>query len=175
VRVRPPVESGLTGQLARLGSALPIADYALLHIGFQHAESGFVPLNGHVERLQHALGGEIVGDNPLLHLHRLGRDTKWLRIEAEIENEFLGRARNAAEIGVQADRVLVVHFHVGSLLILRNRLGLIAFRRCFLFRHDYSPNKFEVLIRAALCIRSTINVRFFGPGNYPAASLYAGC
>ena len=87
-----------------------VADDALLHVGLQHAEGLLVPLHGHVQGLQHPLGREVVGDDPLLHFDRLGRHAERLRVEAEVENQLFGRAGDAAKIRVQADGVLVVDF-----------------------------------------------------------------
>ena len=85
--------------------------HALLHIGFQHTERLFVPLDRHVQRLQHPLGREVVDDDPLLHIDRFGRHAERLRIQAEVENEFFRRAGDAAEVCVQRDRVLIGDFH----------------------------------------------------------------
>ena len=97
-------------QLTSLPARAAAADDALLHVGLQHAERLLVPLDRHVQGLQHPLGREVVGDDPLLHFDRLGRHAEGLGVEAEVEDQLLGRAGDAAEIGVQAHGVLVVHF-----------------------------------------------------------------
>ena len=95
-----------------------------------------MPLDRHVQGLQHPLGREVVGDDPLLHFDRLGRHAERLGVEAEVEDQFFGRAGDAAEIGVQAHGVLVVHFHalctlqlflVGWLALVR-RLSVLLLR-----------------------------------------------
>ena len=69
------------------GWATAAAGYdALLHVCLEDAEGLFVSLDRHVERLQHALGCEVIDDDPLLHVDRFGRDAEWLRVEAEVED-----------------------------------------------------------------------------------------
>lgn len=106
----------LTKRKRGSGGASAAADDALLDVSFEHTEGLLVALDGHVERLQHALGCEVVGDDALLHFDRLGGHAEGLGIEAEVEDQLFGCAGDAAEIGVQADCVLVVDFNTGGAL-----------------------------------------------------------
>jgi hypothetical protein len=114
---------------------------ALLHIGLEDAEGLFVSLDGHVERLQHALGSEVIHHDPLLDVDRLSRDAEWLRVQAEVENQFFGRAGDTAEICVERNRVFVGYFDTLRLLHwLRSSLRLVAIITCLiLIGHDISP------------------------------------
>ena len=83
-----------------------------------------------MERLQHPLGGEVVDDDPLLDVDRLGRHAERLGVQAEVENQLFGRAGDAAEICVERNRVLVGDFDTLHLLRwLRGSLRLIAIFR----------------------------------------------
>jgi hypothetical protein len=115
---------------------------ALLHIGLEDAKGLLVPLDGHVERLQHSLGREVVDDDPLLHVDWLGRDAEWLCVQAEVENQLFGRAGDTAEIRVERNCVLVGYFDAGRLLhLLRSSLRLVAITACLiLIGHDISPS-----------------------------------
>ena len=140
--VTSPLAADASDLSTRLGAAGAAADDALLHVGLQHAEGLLVALDRHVQRLQHPLGREVVGDDPLLDFDRLGRHAERLRVEAEVENQLFGRARDAAEIRVQADGVLIVHFHLhaGPLhLLLSGWAGGWFAVGSFLIGHDDSP------------------------------------
>ena len=134
-------------RLALLRTSAAAADDALLHVRFQDAEGLFVPLYRHVERLEHPLGRKVVSDNPLLDFDRLGWHAERLGVESEIENQLLRRSGDAAEIGVQADGVLVVYFDpLAPLLLLggglAGGLGVVGWRLgglIFLFGHDWYP------------------------------------
>jgi hypothetical protein len=126
-------------RLASCWAAAAASYYALLHVGFEDAKGLFMSLDRHVKRLQHPLGGEVVDDDPLLHVNRLGRNAEWLGVQAEVENEFFGCAGNAAEICIERNRVLVGHFDTLHLLRLRSSLRLIAIFRAWLIGHDNSP------------------------------------
>ena len=126
--------------LAGCRAAGAASDDALLHVCLEHAEGLLVALDRHVERLQHALGGEVVDDDPLLDVDRLGRDAEWLRVEAEVENQLFGRAGDAAEICVERNRVLVGHFDTLGLLRRCSWRLIAIFRACLiLIGHDDSP------------------------------------
>ena len=127
-------------RLARLRpSAASPANNAFLHIGFKHAKCLFVPLDGHVERLEHALGREVVRHDPLLDLDWFSWHTKRLRVEAEVEDQLFGRASDSTKICVQANRVLVDDLHSGLPLLIGRRLGGALFFLLFLFGHVQSP------------------------------------
>jgi hypothetical protein len=73
---------------------------SLANVGLDIAECIFVSLQGHPESGQQALRREVIHDDPLRNFDgRLSRRVR-MRVEAEIENQFFGRARNAAKIGV---------------------------------------------------------------------------
>ena len=110
----------------------PVADDALLHVGFEDAEGLLVPLDRHVQRLQHPLGGEVVGDDPLLDFDRLGRHAERLGVEAEVEDQLFGRAGDAAEVRVQARQRSCRSLPRGATLLICGR-GLDR-RRLFLLR-----------------------------------------
>lgn len=61
-------------------------DDALLDVGLEDAEGLLVSLDRHVQGLQHALGGVIIGDDPLLDFDRLGRHAEGLGIESEVQD-----------------------------------------------------------------------------------------
>jgi hypothetical protein len=126
-----------------LWSATAATHDALLHVSLEHAESLFVSLDRHVQGLQHSFGGEVVDDDPLLNVDWLSWDAKGLRIQAEVEDQLFRRARDAAEICIERNRVLVRDFNTLLLLLrlLRSSLRLIAiFRACsILIGHDISP------------------------------------
>ena len=98
--------------LVSLGSTILLLHEAgpdpLLDVGFQHAEGRLVPLNGHLQGMQHPLGREEVGDDPLRNHDRLGGDAKRLRIQTEVDDQLFRRARDAAEIGVAGQCLGVV-------------------------------------------------------------------
>ena len=127
--------------LAGCRAAGAASDDALLHVCLEHAEGLLVALDRHVERLQHPLGSVVVDDDSLLDVDRFGRHTEWLGVEAEVENEFFGRTRNAAEICIKRNCVLVGYFDTRCLLCrLPCWLRLIAvFRASILIGHDSSP------------------------------------
>ena len=110
-------------------------DNALLHVCLQDAECLLMSLHREMQRLEHPLGGEIVSDDPLLDFHRLGRHAEGLRVEAEVEDQFLGCACDATKICIQANRVLVDNFDAGLPLLISRRLGGGMVVVCILFCH----------------------------------------
>src|SRR5689334_21121892 len=134
----------LSSRLARLRPTTAITNHALLHVGLKHAKGLFMPLNRHVQRLEHALRGVVVDDNPLLDVDRLGRHTERLLVQSEVENKLFGRTRDAAEVCIKRNRVLVSHFHTMLLLRGLSGLALIAIRMfgsSFLIGHSDSRLK----------------------------------
>ena len=79
-----------------------------------------------MQGLQHPLGGEVVHDDPLFDFDRLGRHAERLGVEAEVEDQLLGRAGDAAEIGVERDGVLVGHLDPRFALSGRRASGLLV-------------------------------------------------
>jgi hypothetical protein len=59
-------------------------------------------LHGELEGPQQPLGGEKVHDQSLRQLDRLGGHLAHLRIQAEIENQLLGRAGDAVPVLLMA-------------------------------------------------------------------------
>ena len=112
------------------------ADDALLHVGFEDAEGLFVPLDRHVERLQHSFGCVVVHHDPLLDVDRLGRNAERLRVEPEVENEFLGCSCDAAKIRIQRYGVFIGHLNTMSLLGRLLSLVAVACWCSFLVSHD---------------------------------------
>ena len=94
----------------------------LLHVGLQHAEGGFVPLDRQLQGVQHALRRVEVRDDPLRHRNRMRRHSERLRIQTEIDDQFFRRARDAAEVGVKSHHLGIVDFHLHPLWGLRRSL-----------------------------------------------------
>ena len=84
------------------------ADDALLDVGLQDAESLLVSLHREVQCMQHTLRGEVVRDDPLRNLHRLGRHPKRLRVQPKTDDQLFGRAGQAAKVGLRASGASVV-------------------------------------------------------------------
>src|SRR5690606_4738820 len=84
------------------------------------AEDLLVASNGELQRAEEAFGGVEVEDDPLVDDDRLARRAHRLRVEAEIDDQLLRRAGNAAEVGVEAQRLRVIDFDGGALLLLRS-------------------------------------------------------
>jgi hypothetical protein len=85
-------------------------------------------LERHCEGVKHPLGRVEIRDDPLADGDRLGRHAERLRVEPEVDNQFLGRARHAAEVRVEGNRLRVVDLDLRLGGGLRRRLGS-------LFRH----------------------------------------
>ena len=92
---------------------------AFLHVGLQNAECLLVTLDCQVQSVKHPLGREEVGDDSLRDGDRLGRNPKRLRIQTEINDQFLRGAGHAAEIGIQGQGLRIVNFDLGALLLGR--------------------------------------------------------
>jgi len=72
----------------------------LLHINFQRAEGLLMPMNGRLKGKQHAFCCIKIGNDSVIHRNRCCGKTNRLRIETEVDNQFFGRARYAAKVGV---------------------------------------------------------------------------
>ena len=83
-----------------------------LDVGFQYAEYIFMSVNRHLQGAQQTLGGMPAGNNSLSDHNRFRRCTHWLRIEPEIDQQFLRRAGDAAEIGIVGNRIGVVYLNL---------------------------------------------------------------
>ena len=70
----------------------------------------FVSLDAHMQGLQHPLGREVVGHDPLLDFHWLGGHAERLCIQAKVKDQLFRRAGDAAKIRIETHRILVVHF-----------------------------------------------------------------
>ena len=113
----------LPRRLLTCGLVVPAAGPdPLLHVRLQHAEGGFVPLDGQAQGVQHALGRVEVRDDPLRDRNRMRRHSERLRIQAEIDDQFFRRAGNTAEVGVQRHHLGIVDFHLHPLWDLRGSL-----------------------------------------------------
>jgi len=87
----------------RIGKAMLLLDAeSLLNIGFQHTKDGFMALHRHLQGSEQSLGGVKIHDDPLLDVNRILRDSNRLRIQSEVDDQFLGRSRDAAKIGAIA-------------------------------------------------------------------------
>ena len=73
----------------------------LLDVDFQHAEGRFVTLDRHVQGGQQPLGGVVVQDDPFGNLDRLAGQRLRLGIQTEVDDQFLRRAGDAAEIRIE--------------------------------------------------------------------------
>ena len=62
------------------GSSPQAGRNPLLHVGLDHAECRFVPLERQVQGLQQPLGRVEVGDDPLRGMHRFGRCARLLGV-----------------------------------------------------------------------------------------------
>ena len=80
-----------------------------------------MPLERHRQGLPQSLGGKRIDDDPLGNRDRDGRDAEGLGIEAEVDDQLLRRAGDAAEVGIQGARFRVVD---GDLL----GRGLVVFK-----------------------------------------------
>ena len=103
-----------------------VAEKPFVDVGFQNAEGRFVTLDRHLQGVQHPLGRVEVGDQTLRDRDRLRGHAKRLRVQAEIDNQLLGRAGYAAEIGVARRCVRIIDVH----LDLRRTLRLRCRCRC---------------------------------------------
>ena len=72
------------------------------------AEGPFMALDGHAQGRQEPLGRVEVHDDPLIGFDVLAACCEGLRIEAEVEDDFLGGCRDAAEIGIGRKRAGIV-------------------------------------------------------------------
>ncbi len=86
------------------------------HVELDRAEHPFVPLNGHPQRGQEPLGRVEVHHDPLIGFDVLAAGCKRLRIQAEVEDDFLGRGRDPAEIRIGRQRRGIVDDDLGLLL-----------------------------------------------------------
>ena len=84
-------------------------------------------LNGHAQGRQQPLGSVEVHDDPLIGFDVLATGGERLRIQAEIENNFLGRGCDPAEIGVGRQGRGIVDDDLGLLLGLRILRGWTPF------------------------------------------------
>lgn len=102
--------SGFAGGSSLAGLLLPgnAGLHSLLHVRFQHAEGGFVPLDAHGQRVQHPFGHVEVGDDPLGHRNRFGRYAERLRVEAEVDNHLFRHAGHTAEVRIRGEHLRVV-------------------------------------------------------------------
>jgi len=73
----------------------------LLDVHFQHTVGVFMLLYRHVKSAQEAFGGEVINNQPMSQLHRLGRLRLHLSVEAKIEYQLFRRPRDTAEIGIR--------------------------------------------------------------------------
>ena len=108
-------------------AASALADDAFLYVRLQDAKRLLVPLHRHMERLQHSLCREVVRHDPLLDFDRLGRHAERLGVEPEVEDQLFGSSRDAAEVRVEADRVLIDDFD--TLLLGGRRLPGVSLDR----------------------------------------------
>ena len=105
---------------------------ALLHVGLEGTKCSFVTLDRELQNVQQPFCSVEVGHNPLCYHDRLRGHSGSLRIEPEIDEQLLGRARYAAEIGVAGQRFGIIHFDLRRLRLLfcwRLRSGLAHTRR----------------------------------------------
>ena len=107
------------------GARGPAADVEL-----DRAEGSLVPLDRHAQRGQEPLGGVEVHHDSLVGLHVLTTGGERLGIEAEVEDDLLGRRGDPAEIGVRRKRRGIVNDDLGRLLLLgiRSRGARSLFR-----------------------------------------------
>ena len=91
---------------------------ALLDVDFQNSERRLVALHGQLQGVQHPLGGEEVGDDPLRHGNRLAGHAERLRIQTEIDDQLFRRPRHPAEVRIQRQRLGIVDLHLHPLLSL---------------------------------------------------------
>ena len=100
--------------MSAFGSLL--MDHPALDIGFQHAESLFVAGDGHLQGVREPLGSEEIDDDSLGELDRFRGGAGDLLVETKVNDQFLRRAGNAAEVGIGRQNVRLVDRHL-------NRLG----------------------------------------------------
>lgn len=74
-------------------------------------------LDRQVQSVQHSLGGVVVGHDSLRDRHRMHRHAKWLRIQPEVDNHFLGRSRDATKVRIRRDGVRIFNFNPLLLLL----------------------------------------------------------
>ena len=67
-------------------------------------------LNGHRQRSQQSFGGEEIHNQPLRHTYFSRRDAEGMGIQTQIENDFFGNRRHAAEIRVTRRGFRIVQF-----------------------------------------------------------------
>jgi len=75
-------------------------------------------VDGHLQRVEHALGGVVVGHNPLRNDDRFGGNAHRLGVETEVDDQLLRRAGDAAEVGVGRDGACVIDFDASSWLVV---------------------------------------------------------
>ena len=72
-----------------------------------------MPLDRHAQGRQEPLGRVEVHHDPLIRLDVLAAGGERLRIQAEVEDDFLGSRRDSAEIGVRRQRPRIVDDDLG--------------------------------------------------------------
>ena len=97
---------------------LGASDDALVDVRLKHAEGLLVALHGQMQRMEQALGREVVGNDSLRDLHCLAGNAERLGVQAEVDDQLFRRAGYAAEVGVGGDGVLVFDLHSLPLLLL---------------------------------------------------------
>jgi len=105
-----------------------------LDVGFDDAEGGLVPLDGHHQGVQHPLRREEVGGDPLGDDNRRSRHVERLRVESEVEEQFFRRARHAEEVAVHGDGLRVIDLDLCLCRGLRGRAGVAGG-----FDHELGP------------------------------------
>jgi hypothetical protein len=73
-------------------------------------------LDRHAQSRQQSLGRVKIHNEPLVRLDVLTTGGEWLGVEPEVENHFLGRRSDAAEVRVGRQRLRIVDDDLGLLL-----------------------------------------------------------
>ena len=89
-----------------------LVNHPLLHVGLECAEGLLVTGDGVAQGIGEPLGCEEVHDDPLGELDRFGTRAANLLVEAEVDDQLLGRAGDAAEVRVGSEDVRLVDGHV---------------------------------------------------------------
>ena len=93
-------------------------------VGLEGSEGLLVPVDGKLQRVQHALGRIVVRHDPLRNDDRLRGHAHRLRVERKIDDQLFGGAGDAAKIGVRRDGSAIVDFNALRHLPLLLRAGL---------------------------------------------------
>jgi len=97
----------------RRGCLEQIRPNALLNVDFKHTKGGLVSLDRQLKGVQKPFGSVEIRDNPLIYRYRVGRYSERLRIESEVNYQFLRGPCDPTEIRIAGNRLLIIYLDSG--------------------------------------------------------------